>query len=99
MYYNRLPYAVLTLRALEVYRHERTQVALGVLVRIEVAGEAANGQIVNRSNVLLISWILTLAGHPDCVELNECIWIIIMAYKKRYASTTLWGSVFSMPAM
>lgn len=43
MYYNRLPYAVLTLRALEVYRHEGTQVALGVLVRIEVAGEAANG--------------------------------------------------------
>lgn len=69
----RFPYAVLTLRALEVYCHEGTQVALGVLVRIEVAGEAANGQIVNRSNVLLISWILTLAGHPDCVELNECI--------------------------
>lgn len=64
------PYAVLTLRALKVYRHEGTQVALGVLVRIEVAGETANGQIVNRSNVLLISWILTLAGHPDCVELN-----------------------------
>lgn len=101
MYYNRLydlSYALLTLRALKVYRHEGTQVTLGVLERIEIAGEAANGQIVDRSNVLLVSRILTLARHPDCVELNECIWIIIMKYLK-YASTTLWGSVFSMPAM
>lgn len=66
----RKSFALLTLRALEVYRHEGTQITLGVLVGIEVTGETANGQIVNRSDIFLIGRILTLAGYPHRVKLN-----------------------------
>lgn len=59
--------ALLTFRALEVHRHQRTQVALGVLVGIEVAGEAPDWQVVDSTNVLLVGWVLALARYPNGV--------------------------------
>jgi len=59
--------ALLTFGALEVHRHQGTQVALGVLVGIEVAGESPDWQVVDSTNVLLVGWVLALARYPNGV--------------------------------
>lgn len=55
-------------RPLKVHRHERAQVALRVLVRVEEAGEALRGVVLNGADVLDVRRVLALARHPDRVE-------------------------------
>lgn len=54
--------------SLEVHRHERAQVTLGVLERVVVAGEATSRVVLDRTDVLDIGRVLALAGHPDGVH-------------------------------
>lgn len=60
---------VLTLRPLQVYGDQRAEVPLRVLVRVEVAGEAGVGQVVDGPHVLLVRRRLALARHPHHVGL------------------------------
>lgn len=64
---------VLTRWPFEEDGDERAEVALGVLVREKVGGEATFGRIVDRSNVLDVGGVLALAGHPDSVELEHAL--------------------------
>jgi len=41
------------------------EVARGVPVWEVVAGESLPGEVLDGANILFISWVLTLAGHPD----------------------------------
>lgn len=54
--------------SLKVHRHERAQVALGVLVRVVVSGEATSRVVLDRANVLDIGRVLALARHPHGVH-------------------------------
>jgi len=50
-----------------VHGHQGTQVALGVLVGVEVTGESPDWQVIDGPNILLIGWILALARNPNGV--------------------------------
>lgn len=52
-----------------MHRHEWAQVALGVLVRVVVSGEATSRVVLDRANVLDIGRVLALARHPHGVHL------------------------------
>lgn len=54
--------------SLEVHRHKRAQVSLGVLERVIVSGEAPARVVLDRSDVLDIGRVLTLARHPHRVH-------------------------------
>lgn len=54
--------------SLEVHRHERAQIALGVLVRVVVSGEATSRVVLDGTDVLDIGRVLTLARHPHGVH-------------------------------
>lgn len=56
-------------RALEVDGDDGAEVALGVLVRVEVAGEAAPRDVLDGPDVLLVRRVLALARHPHRVQL------------------------------
>lgn len=53
---------------LEVNSHHRTEVTLGVLVRIEVSRESLPWNVFDWSNIFYICWTLTFTAYPDCVE-------------------------------
>jgi len=53
------------------------EVARGVPVWEVVAWEALPGEVLDGANILFISWVLTLAGHPD--HLGDNITIICLA--------------------
>lgn len=59
-------------RSLKVNRDQGTQIALGVLERIEEAGEAACRIVLDGTDVLHVGGILTFAGHPDRVHAVAC---------------------------
>lgn len=56
--------------AFEVNGDERAQVSLGVLIGIVVSGEATTWIILDWSDVLQIGGVLTLARHPDGIQLK-----------------------------
>jgi len=53
------------------------EVAGGVPVGEVVAGESLPGEVLDGANILFISWVLTLAGHPD--HLGDNITVIGLA--------------------
>lgn len=74
--------------------NERTQVALRVFVRIIKAWKTALWIILDRSNVLKISWILAFAWHPNRVQLEKKEIFLLKLLKLRFL-TTLRMSNFS----
>lgn len=52
-----------------MYGDNGAQVTLGVLVGIKVTRETLPRKNRYRSDVLNVSWILTLARYPNCVQL------------------------------
>lgn len=54
--------------SLKVDGDEGAEVSLGVLVRVEEAGETLRGIILDWANVLDVSRVLALARHPNRVE-------------------------------
>lgn len=62
---------LLTFRLLEVNGDERTEVSIYVLEWEEVARESTMRIVLNRADVLDVSWIFALAVHPHRVDLEE----------------------------
>lgn len=56
-------------RSLQIESDERTEVALGVLEGVEVAGEAAARQVAHRPDVLAVGRRLALARYPDHIRM------------------------------
>jgi hypothetical protein len=54
-----------------VNSHHRAEVALRVLVWIEVTRESRPRDVQNWSNIFHICWVLTFTTYPDCVQLKQ----------------------------
>jgi hypothetical protein len=54
-----------------VNSHYRAEVALRVLVWIEVTRESRPRDVLNWSNIFHICWVFTFTTYPDCVKLKQ----------------------------
>lgn len=56
-----------------MYRNQRAEISLCILVRVEVPREAGVGVVLDGPYVLLVRRSLALAGHPHHVGLRKVI--------------------------